>query len=121
MLAHLLHERRDRVPARLARVELCRGARVHRDGRAALVLGDPPRVEERLEPLVDADPELDRHGHRRPRRATAARTIARSRFGFSGIAAPPPRRVTLRTGQPKFRSRWSTCPSPTSQRTASRV
>ena len=33
-----------------------------------------------------------------PAAPTAARTIARRRFGFSGIAAPPPRRVTLRTG-----------------------
>jgi hypothetical protein len=30
--------------------------------------------------------------------------MLRSRFGFTGIAAPPPRRVTFGTGQPKFMS-----------------
>ena len=41
---------------------------------------------------------------------TAARTIARSRLGFAGTAAPPPLRVTLAAGQPKLRSMWSTSP-----------
>jgi hypothetical protein len=54
-----------------------------------------------------------------PAAATAARTIPRSSFGLSGIAAPPPLLVTLRTGQPKFMSRWSTRPSLTSSRTDS--
>ena len=54
-----------------------------------------------------------------PAACTAARTIVRSSFGFSGMAAPPPLLVTLRTGQPKFMSRWSTRPSPTRSRTAS--
>ncbi len=54
-----------------------------------------------------------------PAASTAARTIARNSFGLSGIAAPPPLLVTLRTGQPKFMSRWSTRRSPTSSRTAS--
>jgi hypothetical protein len=39
-----------------------------------------------------------------PAACTAARTIARSRLRLTGIAAPPPLRVTLRTGQPKLRS-----------------
>jgi len=54
-----------------------------------------------------------------PAAATAARTMSRSKRGLSGIAAPPPLLVTLRTGQPKFMSRWSMRPSPTSMRTAS--
>jgi hypothetical protein len=54
-----------------------------------------------------------------PAADTAARTIARSRRGLTGMAAPPPLLVTLRTGQPKFMSMWSTRPSPTSTRTAS--
>ena len=54
-----------------------------------------------------------------PAAATAARTMLRSRRGFSGMAAPPPLLVTLRTGQPKFMSMWSTRPSPTRSRTAS--
>ena len=44
--------------------------------------------------------------------------IAASSLGFRGTAAPPPLRVTLRAGQPKLRSTWSTRPSPTSIRTA---
>ena len=39
--------------------------------------------------------------------------MSRSSLGLSGMAAPPPLLVTLRTGQPKFMSRWSTRPSPT--------
>ena len=55
----------------------------------------------------------------RPAPATAAATMLRSRCFFKGMAAPPPLLVTLRTGQPKFMSMWSTRPSPTSRRTAS--
>ena len=39
-----------------------------------------------------------------PAFCTAARTMLRSSLGLSGMAAPPPLRVTLRTGQPKFMS-----------------
>ena len=53
-----------------------------------------------------------------PERSTAARTMASNRRGFNGMAAPPPRRVTLGIGQPKFMSTWSTRPSPTSMSTA---
>ena len=35
---------------------------------------------------------------------TAPRTTARNRSRFQGSAEPPPLRVTLGTGQPKFRS-----------------
>ena len=54
-----------------------------------------------------------------PAACTAAAHDARSSRGFSGMAAPPPLLVTLRTGQPKFMSMWSTRPSPTRTRTAS--
>ena len=54
-----------------------------------------------------------------PAAATAAATMRRRSRGLSGIAAPPPLLVTLRTGQPKFMSTWSTRPSPTRMRTAS--
>ena len=54
-----------------------------------------------------------------PAFCTAARTMFASSRGFAGIAEPPPFRVTLGTGQPKFMSMWSTCPSPTSHFTAS--
>ena len=56
-----------------------------------------------------------------PAWATQERTMLRSSPRFSGIAAPPPLRVTLRTGQPKLRSMWSTRPWPTSRATASPV
>ena len=46
-----------------------------------------------------------------PAAATAERTIARNKLRFTGTAAPPPRRVTLGAGQPKFMSMWSTRPS----------
>ena len=49
---------------------------------------------------------------------TAARTIAASRRGRAGTAAPPPLRVTLAAGQPKLRSMWSTSPSPATRSTA---
>ena len=39
---------------------------------------------------------------------TAASRISPSRVRFHGSAAPPPLRVTLGTGQPKFRSTWAT-------------
>ncbi len=40
--------------------------------------------------------------------ATVWSRIARSRRRFHGSTAPPPLRVTLGTGQPKFRSMCST-------------
>ncbi len=49
---------------------------------------------------------------------TAARTIAVKSSLFHGSAAPPPLRVTLGTGQPKFMSMWSARSSSTSMRTA---
>ena len=49
---------------------------------------------------------------------TAPETIASKRSRFQGRAAPPPLRVTLGTGQPKFRSMWSARSSVTSIRTA---
>ena len=57
----------------------------------------------------------------RPAAVTAARRTARNRSRFHGSAAPPPRRVTLGTGQPKFRSMWSARSSATSMVTASRT
>ncbi len=39
-----------------------------------------------------------------PAAATARSTISRNSEVFQGSAAPPPRRVTFGTGQPKFRS-----------------
>ncbi len=47
----------------------------------------------------------------RPAPATAAATSRWNRRGRSGSAAPPPRAVTLRTGQPKFRSMCRTPPA----------
>ena len=44
--------------------------------------------------------------------------MARNSPIFQGSAAPPPLRVTLGTGQPKFRSMWSARSSSTSIRTA---
>jgi hypothetical protein len=49
---------------------------------------------------------------------TAVRTMAVKRSIFQGSAEPPPRRVTLGTGQPKLRSMWSARSSSTSMRTA---
>lgn len=42
-----------------------------------------------------------------PAPVTASRRMARSRLRLYGRADPPPLRVTLGTGQPKFRSMWS--------------
>src|SRR5918996_48028 len=42
-----------------------------------------------------------------PAFSTAARTIRSNSLRLYGSAAPPPRRVTLGTGQPKFMSMWS--------------
>ena len=50
--------------------------------------------------------------------ATASATTARNRSRFHGSAEPPPLRVTLGTGQPKFRSTWSARSSSTTIRTA---
>ena len=44
--------------------------------------------------------------------------ISRNRSVFHGSADPPPRRVTLGTGQPKFRSTWSAMSSSTTMRAA---
>ena len=49
---------------------------------------------------------------------TAVWTIEVKRSIFHGRAEPPPRRVTLGTGQPKLRSMWSARSSSTSIRTA---
>ena len=49
---------------------------------------------------------------------TAWATIAANRSRFHGRAEPPPLRVTLGTGQPKFRSMWSARSSSASMRTA---
>ena len=49
---------------------------------------------------------------------TASVRIAASRSSFHGSAAPPPLRVTLGTGQPKFKSTWSARSSSTRIRTA---
>ena len=55
-----------------------------------------------------------------PRAASvvAALMMAVNRSVFHGRAAPPPLRVTLGTGQPKFRSMWSARSSSTIRRTA---
>ena len=50
--------------------------------------------------------------------ATAARTISSNSRRLYGSAAPPPRRVTLGTGQPKFMSMWSARSRSTTIRTA---
>src|SRR6478735_5708825 len=50
--------------------------------------------------------------------STAAVMIARNRSRFHGRTAPPPRRVTLGTGQPKLRSTWSARSSEAMRRTA---
>ena len=44
----------------------------------------------------------------RPAAVTAASRISASRPRFHGSAPPPPLRVTLGTGQPKFRSMCAT-------------
>ena len=49
---------------------------------------------------------------------TAVDTIASNSRRLNGSAEPPPRRVTLGTGQPKFRSMWSARSSSTTIRTA---
>ena len=43
----------------------------------------------------------------------AAATICPNSLRLYGSAAPPPRRVTLGTGQPKFMSMWSAMSSST--------
>ncbi len=54
-----------------------------------------------------------------PAARTAPSTMSRNRPLFHGSAAPPPLRVTLGTGHPKFRSMWSARSSATSIVTAS--
>ena len=102
----------DRVPAGVAGVVLLDGAGVQRDRRHALLGADRAGAQ------VGRQRRADPCGTwRSPARrtgappATAARTIARSRPGLAGTAAPPPLRVTLAAGQPKLRSMWSTRPS----------
>jgi hypothetical protein len=53
-----------------------------------------------------------------PAAPTAARTIRSNSRHRHGRADPPPLRVTLGTGQPKFRSTWSARSSSTTIRTA---
>ena len=53
--------------------------------------------------------------------STACRTIRPNSRRRHGRALPPPRRVTLGTGQPKFRSMWSAQPSSATIRTAAAV
>jgi hypothetical protein len=80
---------------------------VRRRGRA-LLLGDAPGVEVGVVRVVDPDPELD--GDRNVGALGGAHgggTIWPKRRRLYGSAAPPPRRVTLGTGQPKFMSMWS--------------
>ena len=69
------------------------------------LLGDPSRVQVGQVVLVDALAGLHRHRHvvRRRRRDRRVEDRA-SRSRFHGSAPPPPLRVTLGTGQPKFRS-----------------
>ena len=56
---------------------------------------------------VDAEPHLDRDRHRRRGGFDGRGTMSPNRPMLNGIAAPPPLRVTLGTGQPKLRSMWS--------------
>ncbi len=56
-----------------------------------------------------------------PAAFTAPSTMSVKSPSFHGRAAPPPLRVTLATGQPKFRSMWSARSSATSMVTASRT
>ena len=53
--------------------------------------------------------------------STAARTSRPKSRRRHGSAAPPPRRVTLGTGQPKLRSMWSARSRSTTIRTAAAV
>ncbi len=103
----------DRRPVGFARVGLAHRPCVERDGGTAGVLRDPARVQVREVRLVDAQSGLHGHRHavgrRRPPRWPAGSAASRSRF--HGSTPPPPRRVTLGTGQPKLRS---TCETPNS-------
>ena len=53
-----------------------------------------------------------------PEPLTPAATMRASNRGFSGMALPPPWRVTFGTGHPKFMSMWCT-PASTSERAIS--
>jgi hypothetical protein len=88
----------------LAVVELGGGAGVQADRGAALAFGDRAGLEVGEQVLVDAHPKLDRDGDALGGSDGGADDRARAGRGLSGIAAPPPLRVTLRTGQPKFMS-----------------
>ncbi len=56
-----------------------------------------------------------------PAARTVCVTMSRNSPSFQGSAAPPPLRVTLGTGHPKFRSMWSAWSSSTRMRTASAI
>ena len=111
--AHVLLQRGDRVPVRLTRVGLLRGPPVQGDRRTPGLLRDPARVQVGLVIMVDPDPGLHGHRHavRRRRPDHGASRSAPADRRLYGSAAPPPLRVTLGTGQPKFRSTWSTAKS----------
>ena len=112
----------DVRPVGGAAVELVGGAAVQGDRRGALVLRRPAGVEVGDVVGVDADAGLDgdRDVPRRARRPTARCRGSSTRR--QGSAEPPPLRVTLGTGQPKFRSmcagRVPATPSSTSISTA---
>ena len=69
----------DGVPPRRAAVELLGGAGVERDGRHALLLGDPAGVEVGEDRVVDAHAELDRDGDRPGRRHRGPDDVAQQR------------------------------------------
>ena len=105
-------EGRDGIPTGRSAVELLGRAGVERDRHDPLLLGDAAGVEVGEDLVVDAHPELDGDGDG-PAAATAARTMSRSSVRCTGSAEPPPLRVTLGTGHPKFMSTWSTPTSST--------
>ena len=101
----MLLEQRDLLPIGGAGIALRSRAGVQRDRGGALGFGDAAGIEVGVMVVVDADAEL--HGHRYwvPSVArTAAATIWPNSRRLKGSAAPPPRLVTLGTGQPKFMS-----------------
>ena len=66
--------------------------------------------------VAHADAHLDGYGHVARSAATALLTIDADRLWCNGNAAPPPSFVTFGTGQPKFKSTWST-PTSSTKRT----
>ena len=84
------------------------GARVQGDGLAAFLLRDVPGFEERLVFMVDADADFGRDRHvGRVAHLDHALDDLTEQVRLPCSAEPPPRRVTLGTGQPKLRSTWS--------------